>query len=376
MSEKTLRVVLVQLGARTSPLLRSNIKRLQRLFPNISLVIIHDRQSERSVTGIDGIELFEYTYQPWSPKSSDQLQNSERFRQGFWRLTLERLFAVTLFHHVHPEFTILHLENDVLLMPNFPFNDLRKYSFPTWCRYNDERDVASLLYLPDSHSSVWLHSELQRHRQLNPLITDMQALRNISRENPGKTRIFPSTICNPEYGINNFARPTSPEDALSIDSETKSYFGIFDPAAIGMWLCGLDPENHHGVLKLHHRGIIDSGDSFVDPSKLRYRLDEEGNVYAEGNNVTIPIYNLHIHSKQKKLFSDSWKDQLEQYVSLAAQNSESINRFDWRIFISVYQQQFQDRNLLRYIFSHPLIHPTVRRLYLYLTNFHRRISRK
>lgn len=361
-------LVLVHLGSRPSPLLKSNIARLKVLFPGIQLVVISDSKSRGYRRNQMNIKVFPYSSTAQRPSPDPKSGRSMRFRQGFWQLTFERLLAVTSYHSNNPTARVLHIETDVLLFPNFPFEILRLFQTPTWCNYNQDRDVASLLYLPNFHSSEWLRGELLKQLEANVNVSDMEALSNISRTHPTKVAYFPSLTEKLRPVMLNVRNLGVDGLSCKLPTIKSNLEGIFDSAAIGMWLCGLDPENHYGRLIRHDRGIIDSGDSLIDPSKLAYRMDRDGNLFVQFQETITYIYSLHIHSKRKELFSSHWKHELEKDVDLS-KDVKTLTKTTTSLALRVFLLQLHDGNLVRYLLSFPKIYPYVKRVRDRVRNF-------
>lgn len=356
MTSYNLELIFVRLGPRRNIFLNGNIERLRVLFPKLSITVIDDEVSQRFRKVIPGVKYHIYRNQNLQSIQTARLVKSQIFRQGFWHFTAERLFAVLDYQSSNPGTPILHIESDVLLFPNFPFSDLIKLDFISWCTFNESKDVASLLYLPAHADSSWLKAEIQRQFIQNPESTDMTALSRISRQNQNKIRIFPplSSMC-----ISQLANPRNPKvlhDVTRLNQLDRHFFGIFDSAVIGMWLCGMDPENHNGKLLIHDKVMLNNGDSYIDPSGLRYNLDEQGNLYFLNDKIWIPIYNLHVHSKNRKILSTNWISELNEYVHLA-RNPEPLILRKLEILMSVLVQQGSLKGALRYLGSHPRLYP-------------------
>jgi hypothetical protein len=72
---------------------------------------------------------------------------------------------------------------------------------------------------------------------------------------------------------------------------------VFDGAAIGQFIGGIDPQNQMGNLV----GFVNETTVF-DSSKADYEF-ASGKPYMVLNGIKIPIFNLHIHCKNLKRFS-------------------------------------------------------------------------
>jgi len=358
---ENLELVFVRLGPRKNHYLNGNIQRLRNLFPDLQITVILDSDSQKLNVPMKGVKYWLYVSQGNQDFPQLNSRKLNLFRDGFWNLTTERLFAVIEYQAWNPNISALHIESDVLLFPNFPFMELMKLNQISWCCFNESKDVASIFFLPSVSENSWLKNELQDEMGLNIDATDMTALSIISQRNPDKVCLFPSfgsVTANSLVNRRNQNIEICKNRLMSLESH---FSGIFDPAAIGMWLCGLDPENYHGKLLLHDRSFLDNGDSIIDPSKLEYQLDSEGNLFFLCGLSWIPIYNLHVHSKNQKLLSKAWLGELRKYVNLALTPEPQSKKY-LRIYWSVFVRQGRTYDLLRYLGSHPMIYPRAIRI--------------
>lgn len=360
LKKKELTLAFVHLGKRKPAYLISNVQRIQRIFPDLKIFIIHDEQSRNFVKKIPGTKHYEYQRISRDDYLSLENENGKKFRQGFWQFTIERIFALTQFHQENRDFSILHIESDVLLFPNFPIQKIANSANINWCRFNKTKDVASILFLPNYIESLWLERELLKEISVNMDITDMTALSKISTAHKSRVNILPSLANDSESLINRKSRLT-PQDAKLLRRNYDYYQGIFDPASIGMWLCGIDPENNHGKLNLHDSSFIDSGDSYVNPSKTKYRLSQENELFFKSKEKWIPIFNLHVHSKDYKLLSIHAEDELGKFISYA-EKGNSLLKKKIESYFRVYSKHIKERDLLRYICTHPKIYIFAKKL--------------
>lgn len=251
------------------------------------------------------------------------LKHPVEFRDGFWIYTLQRLFALTQYHLANPVKSILHVESDVSLSFNFPFLKLIAENHIHWTPFNDERDVASLLYLPSQNETTWLEEEFLRNLSLKEDYTDMTILRSVSRQHPSRIKYFPVI----ESPVSQLLRNNPGQDFLVRASDQyKIFHGLFDAAPIGMWLTGQDPKNHRGrVIKFK---AIDESD--LNPIYLKGSLDVNGEALLY--NGTIPIYNLHIHSKDKKFFTYKRTKLLRKLIQ-ESKEGETKSKFSTRAYL-------------------------------------------
>jgi hypothetical protein len=164
-------------------------------------------------------------------------------------------------------------------------------------------DSAAIFFSPTSHQTKWLLDQILEQILLSPNTNDMYLLNRISRLNPSKVCLLPTFSSQSIVNSNqqNF-------DKMS-KIKNFDFDGVFDPAAIGVWLTGNDPRNSLGWIKRYKRHFEPS----FDPALIKFGFHKK---ILTGNYLGYehPIYNLHIHSKQKILFSIYGQLLLKLYV--------------------------------------------------------------
>ena len=189
----------------------------------------------------------------------------------------------------------------------------------------------------------------------------MEALHKLRKQFPNKYRLLPTSN-------SNFTKLSN----LEIDSASNSFShfdGIFDPAPIGMWLTGIDPRNNFGVTnyfaskKLSLLGMIQSPYAYP-----LYFVNNKSLIFKNGSKV-LQVYNLHIHSKSSKIFSNSWKSEIRRLAKLSLKN-QPYNEFSIRILIELLVSNYSKKSLTQYLYNSPLI------INIRKTRFLRRIFRK
>ncbi len=293
-----MRAVFIHLGNSIPLHLKLNLERHMRVFPSIPITLgFSDNNQIRNLP--EGIDLFLYK---GSKQSSDMMKNlnlSPSFRGGFWHLTLERLIALSDIHAHFPNEPMLHIESDVLLMPNFPWMELAAQRKMMWGRVTATEDIAALLFSPGFEKTSHMVGRVVEAIKSNPTSNDMRSLRYASEVlEASDFHYLPS-------GIND-----------DVFSE-----GIFDVATMGMWLTGMDPRNDWGKRRYFH----DLGHHLVSPRSFKYKfLGGELSVEREG--TLQKVFSLHIHSKDLQLFDLSWESRLE---NLVLQSDKRVQRTDF-----------------------------------------------
>lgn len=272
-----MRVVYVYTGHNLPKYAVDSLRQVRQRFPELDLWFISD--SPKSLLRVARLGL--NTWQCSDPQIAfrsilDSLDHPMEFRNAFWFRTLARFFILRDFMTMHPQDAVLHIESDVWLSPNFPFQFFDSctsaLAFP--CISSSEA-AASTLFIRDSSAAEFLTSRSLEIISNDSSTTDMRILSQIGHEHPDLVLQLPS------------------------ETATETFLGIFDPAPWGMYLFGVDPRNHQGVLKLYeeHSGFS------TKLGTARFQVGEENSLTVELDGFTFSIFSLHIHSKDRRIFS-------------------------------------------------------------------------
>lgn len=203
---------------------------------------------------------------------------NDDFRGGFWKLTSYRLFVVYEFMKIYNIEHVVHLENDVPIYYNcetlVPF--LNKKMYIPFDSY--QRNIASIVYIPNQT----IYYEILKEYDFSK--TDME---NFSRIQQKTSLIENFPIFKTNESMDEFKFVTKNYDVFKF---------IFDGAAIGQYLGGVDPRNIPGDT----RGFVNET-CIVKYNQYEF-LWKNGDdnikrpfLICEGEEI--PIFNLHIHSK-------------------------------------------------------------------------------
>lgn len=201
------------------------------------------------------------------------------FRNGFWMLASLRLFYVYEFMKKYDINQVIHLENDVLIYYNCEeLNDClnQNYIYIPFDSYN--RNIASIMYIPDK--DIFKESLDKYNFNKN----DMENFAYIQKTT-NLIQNLPIFIKNEEF--------TDEQKFVCNNSDLFPF--IFDAAAIGQYLGGVDPRNDAG----NTRGFVN------ETCVIKYNNNKIWFEEINGNKKPfilikeqkIPIFNLHIHSK-------------------------------------------------------------------------------
>jgi hypothetical protein len=214
------------------------------------------------------------------------LDNS--FRGGFWRLCSQRLFYLYSYIKKHDSKNVLHIENDVLLYNMLDENLCDSKIWITMDAHN--RCIPGIMFVPN----YTLLTNLIHNYQFDK--NDMENLSIFFHTNPDKCKTFPIIMQNNLYNKND------------IYSSNYNIFNmIFDAAAMGQYIGGVDPKNIAGDTS----GFINET-CVVNYSIYKFiwkDCDFSGiyRPYIVIDNNEVPIMNLHIHSKNLSKFSSTNK---------------------------------------------------------------------
>lgn len=346
-------LILIHLGPLIPEYLKLNIERHLKLFPQIPVTLIHDCANISAQFNRSNVEVFRYKRTVFINRIINQLSHDKIFRNHFWIYTLERFFALEQFHSYKGLNGILHIESDVLLLPDFPWNTFAMQDKVYFTRFNATKDVASILYSPSPESTKSFVEEICFELQKNGDLTDMTVLSLLSNKNDNTYLILPSAPTSTEkfFNVKNRSSFTSKK---SVSENYNVFKGIFDPAPIGMWLTGQDPRNKFGFSMIMSRNIIDSGDSYIDPSLGTYAFTKSGMLRVIIDHVEYPLWNLHVHSKNLELFGKEWISSLSYFVNKSV-SRKKYSKFSFHVLNSLLVDNWKQGTLLSFLSNLPLL---------------------
>ena len=309
--DNNLCVVFVHLGAAKVPHLWLNIERFVELFPEIKIYLILDQTSHLKHTKKLKCDVFIYNSNQSENTIVGLLSHDDRFRDGFWTYSMERIAALDSWHHQNKDKKLLHIESDILLLPNFPFEYFTKIDKMAWSNVGQGIDCAALLYSPSYLSTRSLASYVFNSAKTNNRLTDMSALYNFRNENADKIELLAN-------GLD--------------ENQNLKVGGVFDSAPIGMWLLGQDPRNHYGWLKKH----LPHSESTIDPSLYSYTFEARDCMRISRDGRSEFLFNLHVHSKDLSLFGKSWQKSLRKDIELSrTSHSRQLNKIQFQVLLEL-----------------------------------------
>jgi hypothetical protein len=264
-------VILVDTGYYQEYIL-DNIRNLQLFGNNVTIII--DRAFEPNFSEFQNLNII-YTEELNSYSFDERTQLDRNFRNGFWRSCSKRFFYIYDYMKQFNKTNCFHVENDVMVYRNLSEIHIPEEKIML-CMDSKNRCIPSIMFFPNYH---FLEKALENY---NYSLNDMENFANFYN--------------NTEY-CTNF--PII-KDNTYLGENFTDFNTIFDAAAIGQYLGGVDPQNQSGDT----RGFINETCE-IDYSKYKFYWCKKDSLYIPHiniNNEMIPIVNLHIHSKNLKNF--------------------------------------------------------------------------
>lgn len=224
------------------------------------------------------------------------------FLGGFWFKTTERFFyldeLITQYNLQH----VFHLENDNMLYLDLSehLEIFKQYKKIAAVFDNDDRCIPSFMYFSNKNAINHLVKFIAERAKKG--LDDMKVL--ALYKNEGRSQyIEPLPIIMAEYAQTYpLITPTgkSAKDKMFYSYHIDRFNSIFDAAALGQYLGGIDPK-----VGQSKPGFINESCVF-NPSRLKFtwEKDEQGRKipYAIFQGKYFRINNLHIHSKKLENF--------------------------------------------------------------------------
>lgn len=207
------------------------------------------------------------------------------FRNGFWTLTSFRFFYIYAFMKKYNINDVIHLENDVLIYYNCDNTLINIFDknhiylpFDTFTR-----NIAGIMYIPNIEIFKIILDNYDFTKN------DMENFYYI-KNNVGFIKTLP--IFKNNENLSN--------EQMFVSENSDIFPYIFDAAAIGQYLGGVDPKNQNGNTK----GFVN------ETCVIKYNnykiwfenINETKKPFILIEDRVIPIFNLHIHSKNLKEF--------------------------------------------------------------------------
>jgi hypothetical protein len=302
-----------------------NIQRTIVLFPEHQVFLITDQGTDNLT--IEGLLTFRFTENSEWLEIERSLDHPKFFRGNFWFTSLARFIAISAFAAAHKG-PLLHIESDVIISSDFPFDTLSRiessFAYPV---VSENQAIASCLFIKDEFAATDLASFSLESVRLNKSTTDMYVLLDFLSRYPEKVLMLPSSPPQQD------ALTEANQEFIERVVEGIAIFGgVFDGFDIGRYLFGDDPRNDRGFSILRRKDPR----TYLDVRKLKFSTMQERDfpyIYRSDNSTFLPVFSLHIHSKNLRLFRPK---QQRREISRSIMNSqrESKKIFNFSIFLN------------------------------------------
>ena len=313
-------IVFVHLNSKIPRYLYWNLLSHIHKFPQHKIVLIHSAGVEiphiKGLTLVSAIEDSRWL-------ELDQLYDHPKdFRNNFWLTASARLFALENYLK-HSNKQILHVESDVILSRDFPFEVMAKIQeglgYPV---ISQSRGAASVVYVRDVESAAILTSSLIKDAQNNPQTTEMLSLKQVYEMNPGKVCALPVGT----GGFSSYRNIDEVEFSKQVQN-SRIFGGVIDGVEIGQYFCGTDPRNRRGI-KLLRNDLVNG---YVEVNNLLIEFDPQRdfcNVIEKYSGEKYPLFALHVPSKEIRAFKinrqSRWLRQLARDSDKGPQRNLSL----------------------------------------------------
>ena len=275
--------------------IKKNLKVINRDFKNCKKFFLSDNESSLKIAKRIGWETIQVDLEEEVGELSSLLLHDARFRYGYWFKVIGRILVLNKV--IEKGFSILQIEADVRLFQNFPFEKVYGTSNGiAYTLHTKATGSAAVLFLKEMSDFDFLKEQFLEEFRLNGLTNDMEILGKIWRNYPEKITVLP-TISNCGHQANSEIGENYFSDAIQ---KYPHFGGVFDDLSYGLFLFGIDPRNNKGrrVLFKANNGQL------VTPKNITLRYFK-GRLFVkcEACHYEFFLFNLHVHSKNPKIFS-------------------------------------------------------------------------
>lgn len=333
-------LVFIQIGNPIPKYGLENIKRTSRQFEQNPLFLVVDKKVLETVPEelkkIKNLTIFVSNLKK-STIGPDV--SSKDFRQGFWQYTKLRLCTLRELHREYPFVSLLHIENDVLLLPDFQTFSFESIHLPSWLSHTKLDDSGAILFSPSSASTDNFVEKFMAEIENDKTNSDMRILNRMRKA-------FPS-----EFGL----LPNLNSSILSQDDDSTTKDSIyehsgFDPAFLGIWMFGDDARNRFGISK---RFTFLGRGKVVIPDLLEFDAQENRLLFGHSKQKT-KVLSIHVHSKKTEVFTEHWVTEVEKAILTIRKGKPSWS-FNFEILFEVLRDYKRRGKLHTLIIGVPVI---------------------
>lgn len=288
-------ICLVFLGDLLPEYVKANISYLKESFPSEKIWLLSDNERSLEIASKLSIQVWKCSNPILSWPALKDSELDLKFRNGFYFYALGRFSILDEFMESHSNESVLHIEADVWLAPNFPFHQIdqikEEIAFPL---ERKSMAIPSTVYIKNRGAMSHLFSFLNDAVVQGRAPIDMFLLSLYATENSDRVHILPTAMNDPAA----FNPSIDKETKETILKNHKYYDGIFDSSTWGQYLFGIDPKNYLGIRMVYH----EQKNHAVSVKSIRLKVDEHGNIFLSQGNSNAYLYSLHIHSKDLRIF--------------------------------------------------------------------------
>jgi len=279
LSQHNIDVILVHTGNQFYDYINDCIYMLKRYNFKIHIIINRDLLNKLDSDNIIVISAEDY----YDERLETYHSEMDNFRDGFWKRTSSRFILIDNYVTRNKIKSFFHIENDILIFSDFKdikniLEDKQEEMFIVLDSAN--RCIPSVVYFKSSD----ITNKLSQFIFDNKDIADMYNL-------------FTFYSLNKDIVTN---LPIIPEELIKNNIVFNNYYNdfnsIFDGAAIGQYLGGVDPRNNSS----NSIGFVNEQCIF-NVSNYKY-IWKNNEPYMIINGSIVKINNLHIHCKDLKKF--------------------------------------------------------------------------
>jgi hypothetical protein len=282
-------IILVHAGDSPAPTyLRSILHITHKVAPRSRITVLANANQEAFFQSIG--QFFHFAAIEGISKSAEHsafLQTSalnRDFRGGFWLHTTSRFFVLADYIRQHSLENVVHFENDVV--PYFdPADKLLAFQShaPFSVPLDRNRAIASIVWIANSGVAA----SLSQHLATVPANNDMEALNQFCLLHPDIAKPLPTLP-------SNYAKHKG-LDLARFCQGIETFGGVFDAAAIGQYVGGVDPQNNP-----HNSRFFINESSDMDMREIDFGWDVSNGVRSpslRGEHENTKLLCLHAHSK-------------------------------------------------------------------------------
>lgn len=270
-------IVIVYLGKKIPRYVFANMANISKNFCEVPKTLIISPSVKLPETP-QGWSVWVYHESASDRDLLSRMELPENFRKGFWKYSYQRFFALSQFHEEIEATPLLQIEADVVILPNFPIEQISGVEKMAWMPLEEGEDIPSLVYSPLCSETQFLANYFRAQLEVNPKTSDMRSLFSLRLVHPDRICLLPDS-------------PRTQNESLGP--------GFFDAATLGIWLLGNDPRNEKGWRRT---GIKANPRHFLRIESLEFKVISEAVYVSEGDGNWLPLWSIHVHSKLRRFF--------------------------------------------------------------------------